>query len=311
MAFNDSAYISKEKHELDYVLRKWQKRTTAANRALLAKALDDFKTDADYEPHDREKFYAYAEERRVKDNLESALDADKAAIGDSDKVEEKPAFPAWLWWLLIILLLILIAWMLRSCVVQQNVAEPRSPVPTIASASAGPAVKSAPSNSGAEKMATAASAAPIAAEGALVSDSGVSAAVESLGQDAAVLTKELKRLDAASVPKELSAFRFQADSFDSLVPGEERRLAELAVALAPYGSGTLVLTGHSASIAYPEGELLVSRERAAYLARRLAEAGLAPSITVETYGQGAASPVSADELDMARALSRRVELSVK
>ncbi len=67
----DRDMISKEDHELNYVLSKWNKRQTKGNREILAKALTDFKKDAKFKPHNRENFYKYCTSKKVKGKLES------------------------------------------------------------------------------------------------------------------------------------------------------------------------------------------------------------------------------------------------
>lgn len=66
----DADVISTEDHELNYVLKKYNKRQTAANRANFIDLLDTFKADSDYEPHLREQFYRYIEDTNAFDNME-------------------------------------------------------------------------------------------------------------------------------------------------------------------------------------------------------------------------------------------------
>ncbi|MCB9762569.1 MAG: hypothetical protein H6739_22410 [Alphaproteobacteria bacterium] len=65
----DRNQISREAHELNYVLRKWGKRQTEANRARLVQALDALRADADT-PHNRQGFYDFAERTGLKAELE-------------------------------------------------------------------------------------------------------------------------------------------------------------------------------------------------------------------------------------------------
>lgn len=66
----DAEVISTEDHELNYVLKKYNKRQTAANRKAFVALLDEFKADAGYEPHLREQFYRYIEEKKAFDVME-------------------------------------------------------------------------------------------------------------------------------------------------------------------------------------------------------------------------------------------------
>jgi len=67
---SDKDLISKEEHELNYVLKKWDKKQSAENREKLAAALDTFKADENFKPHNRENFYKYADEKNIKNDLE-------------------------------------------------------------------------------------------------------------------------------------------------------------------------------------------------------------------------------------------------
>lgn len=67
---NDRDLISTEEHELNYVLKKWEKRQTKENREKLTAALKAFNKDAGYKPHNRENFYKYADDKKIKKGLE-------------------------------------------------------------------------------------------------------------------------------------------------------------------------------------------------------------------------------------------------
>ncbi len=67
---SDAEVISTEDHELNYVLKKYGKRQTAANRKKFVTLLDECKADADYAPHLREQFYRYIEDKKAFDIME-------------------------------------------------------------------------------------------------------------------------------------------------------------------------------------------------------------------------------------------------
>ena len=67
---SDRDMISKEEHELNYVLKAWEKRQTQKNRDMLAKSLDEFKADSSLSPHNRENFYKYTTSKKIKGKLE-------------------------------------------------------------------------------------------------------------------------------------------------------------------------------------------------------------------------------------------------
>lgn len=66
----DAEVISTEDHELNYVLKKYGKRQTAANRKKFVTLLDECKADAEYAPHLREQFYRYIEDKKAFDIME-------------------------------------------------------------------------------------------------------------------------------------------------------------------------------------------------------------------------------------------------
>src|SRR4030042_1517283 len=74
----DRDTISNEEHELNYLLKKWGKKTNEANRKILSDALDKFKDDNSFENHNRENFYYYSKQMNIGDSLE-ASDAKKDA----------------------------------------------------------------------------------------------------------------------------------------------------------------------------------------------------------------------------------------
>jgi len=277
MAFEDKDFISKEKHELDYVLRKWNKRTTQSNRDLLIQALDAFNADASLEPHKREQFYGYAASTGLKNRLESgkseeAAVAAAASASSAERDTDKKRKIPWWWILIAILLVVVVLLLLRSC----------GGCSPAASAAKDPAPASEPIMAAAEVPA-----APV-----------LSAAPE---------PKRLSMagLSAAGLPPASLSIRFLPDSATGLAAGEEIKLQAIAAALKAFDSGELVVVGHSWRVGYPEGERAVAESRARYIAKRLAESGIASAIAIETAGQGAAAPRGD------AASSRRVEISAR
>ncbi|HNZ28101.1 MAG TPA: OmpA family protein [Spirochaetota bacterium] len=78
---SDRNMVSSEDHELNYVLRKWGKKQSIANRNILAGYLKDFKADDAFRPHNRENFYKYIDQKFLKSNLE---DSDVTEVADSN-----------------------------------------------------------------------------------------------------------------------------------------------------------------------------------------------------------------------------------
>ena len=67
---SDRDLISTEEHELNYVLKKWEKKQSIANREVLIDALKKFNADVNYKPHNRENFYKYADDKKIKGKLD-------------------------------------------------------------------------------------------------------------------------------------------------------------------------------------------------------------------------------------------------
>ena len=63
----DDKKISKEQHELDYILRKFKKRQTKENRKILKKGIKKYKKDQRYNKHTKDKFYDYFKKNIGKD----------------------------------------------------------------------------------------------------------------------------------------------------------------------------------------------------------------------------------------------------
>jgi|GEM_PF-2485475 len=68
----DPDFISDETHELNHVLKKYQKRQTKRNRNLLLRFLSAFRADETYKPHNRRDFYRYVEDTQCFDNMENS-----------------------------------------------------------------------------------------------------------------------------------------------------------------------------------------------------------------------------------------------
>jgi len=68
----DSDYISQATHELNYVLKKYEKRQTKGNRSLLQRFLSEYREDETYKPHNRRGFYRYVEETQCFEKMENS-----------------------------------------------------------------------------------------------------------------------------------------------------------------------------------------------------------------------------------------------
>jgi len=277
MAFTDADFISKEEHELDYVLRKWKKRGTAANRALLVEALDRFNADKAWEPHTRARFYDFAERDGLYGRLEGPVGGKTvdAAAAPADAPAGKRRF-RW-WWLLVLAALVVVALLLlRYC-----------------GACSSPSV---PPGAPADVEL----AAPL-----VVPEEAPTPVLDGTAPAPRVLSFE-------GLPASMLSLRFLPDSGEALAPGYEDAITALWAAIRAFDTGTLVLVGHAASVGRPAGELRVSEARARYVASRLRSMGIPEGIDIRVEARGASEPATAPGgLEASRAASRRVEVLVE
>ncbi|MBN2532962.1 MAG: OmpA family protein [Spirochaetales bacterium] len=68
----DHDLISSQTHELNYLLKKWEKKQSRKNREILRDTLKDFRADKSCTPHTRELFYKYVEEHDILKLLEDS-----------------------------------------------------------------------------------------------------------------------------------------------------------------------------------------------------------------------------------------------
>lgn len=69
--FKDSEMISKQTHELNYVLKKYGKKQSEANREKMIGLLDGYIKLEEYKPHMRKEFYQYVEDKNAFDDMEA------------------------------------------------------------------------------------------------------------------------------------------------------------------------------------------------------------------------------------------------
>lgn len=102
--------------------------------------------------------------------------------------------------------------------------------------------------------------------------------------------------------------KFKADS-DELMPGEERRLDEIASVLKMVPTSMFLVEGHTADTGYKEGELKVSKARAMKIALELSKRGLDASRFI-CKGVGASKPIASNKTQEGKAMNRRVEITI-
>ena len=59
---SDRESISTEEHELNYLLKKYEKRQTEENREILTDLIKEWKGDAEFAPHNRDSFYDWVDD---------------------------------------------------------------------------------------------------------------------------------------------------------------------------------------------------------------------------------------------------------
>lgn len=103
--------------------------------------------------------------------------------------------------------------------------------------------------------------------------------------------------------------RFVADSPD-ILPDETGRLDVIAEALKKVGPNThFLIEGHTADLNRPEGERVLSLQRADKIAEELAKRGIEAN-RMQTAGYGATRPIAPNDTSENRAKNRRVEITI-
>ena len=103
--------------------------------------------------------------------------------------------------------------------------------------------------------------------------------------------------------------RFVADS-PEILPDETGRLDVIAEALKKVGPNThFLIEGHTANLNRPEGERILSLQRADKIAEELAKRGIEAS-RMQTAGYGATRPAAPNDTAENRAKNRRVEITI-
>ncbi len=301
MVFKDSDFISKDKPELDFILHKWSKRVSQDNRLLLGTAIDRFRFDPENKPFTRERFYAWALSEAVPATLQDAADgsagltvaAGSTARGSADGnsggaagADGKPTFFGIPRLALIIaaavILIILILLFFRGCGFSLNGGwgNPRA------------------ADSRLQGVAGEAGAFP-----------ETLAPVETVTQETAEADLE-RTVSISGLPREALIIYFEPDVSNSLTAAEDLKVIALISALRLFEAGSMTVTGHAAAVGYPEGERNVSELRSRFIAERLRSAGVPGTITLRTTGEGSMKMVSGSDIETARRLSRRIEITV-
>lgn len=103
--------------------------------------------------------------------------------------------------------------------------------------------------------------------------------------------------------------RFVADS-PEILPDETGRIDVIAEALKKVGPNThFLIEGHTADLNRPEGERILSLQRADKIAEELAKRGIEAN-RMQTAGYGATRPIAPSDTAENRAKNRRVEITI-
>lgn len=102
--------------------------------------------------------------------------------------------------------------------------------------------------------------------------------------------------------------QFKADS-DQLLPGEEKRLDEIAAVLKQAPQSQFLVEGHTASVGRPEGEQTLSEQRAKAIAQALSKRGIQAGKFI-CKGSGGTKPVADNSTAEGKAKNRRVEITI-
>lgn len=112
----------------------------------------------------------------------------------------------------------------------------------------------------------------------------------------------------AGIRLTIQNLQFKADSAE-LLPGEEKRLDQIATVLKEAGNSQFLVEGHTADTGYEKGEMKLSAERARAIAEALSKKGIQATRFI-TKGSGSHKPVADNATPEGKALNRRVEITI-
>jgi len=294
---DDRNLVSHEKHELDYLLNKWDKAANKNNREILTGQLKKFKADKDWAPHNRERFYEYVKEEDILSLLEDKQMKASPATVIQESAEEDASYTVIkkraaaprkkkkgaLIPLLLILLGILVIGVLVFFLFFYKPGGSTQ------------MTEQAPGTAETESEAAAGS----------ESETETAAAVEEESAEAAsALLKQFEQIIADNTP-----LLFVGDQA-VLLPGQEVKLQTIVKGMAEFKKLDLTLTGHTADTGVSSREMELSKERALTVKNNLEETSGGAELTINTIGKGAAEPVVKNVPVSEQQPNRRVEITV-
>ena len=112
----------------------------------------------------------------------------------------------------------------------------------------------------------------------------------------------------AGIRLTIQNLQFKADSAE-LLPGEEKRLDQIAEILRLAEGAQFLIEGHTASTGYEAGEMKLSKERADSIAAALSARGIGNERFI-CKGSGSKKPVATNDTPEGKAQNRRVEITI-
>lgn len=168
---------------------------------------------------------------------------------------------------------------------------------------------------------------PVAKDDAIASDAKKTSGKSSSAKNTVAKTEKLKKqieehqTKSAKVTAPISVdnteagirltiqnLQFKADSAE-LLPGEEKRLDQIAEILRLAEGAQFLIEGHTASTGYEAGEMKLSKERADSIAAALSSRGIGSERFI-CKGSGDKKPIASNDTAEGKALNRRVEITI-
>ena len=168
---------------------------------------------------------------------------------------------------------------------------------------------------------------PVAKDDAIASDAKKTSGKSSSAKDTAAKTEKLKKQieehqaksaksstpisvdnTEAGIRLTIQNLQFKADSAE-LIPGEEKRLDQIAEILRLAEGAQFLIEGHTADTGYEAGEMKLSKERADSIAAALSTRGIGSERFI-CKGSGGKKPIASNDTAEGKALNRRVEITI-
>lgn len=301
MAFKETDPVTKDKKTMDFILRRWNKKDSQDNRTVLAAGIDEFRQNLDNRPWSFSGFYTFADSTGLRGRLADTSDGgrgpgasgmDSAGLSAADAPAVGGKAVRIMGLVLVILAVLVVLALLWHFTVGFTGSSSRGSA-AASGALAGQAVDG-----------TAGS-----AEFDPLLDDPDSVPVELVSHEQAEADLD-RTVSLSGLPRDALIIYFEPDVYNRLEAAEDIKLVRLISALQLFTAGSLTVTGHAASIGYPQGERYVSESRSRFIASRLRAAGISANITLRTTGEGATRMITDEDIERARQLSRRIEVTV-